>query len=528
MSLRQKILFGIIAIYSLSLGVLAALLSLDLAARERLEQDRRRAEIEQKNRYITGLVQGLVSFKLQQLDEIDIRDLLEWDYWNLISDPVLLTMEEREEIFINPAGAPAAGRTLDSDWIRGMIERAIETRQTVEEGDYIAVYLEAGSGEGAERSKWGLAYKRPEGSALPFRPRVDARTVFILMVVGIPLITLVTYGLLTRVVIRPIEQLQEANRRVARGDYGAEIPSRRGSGRDEIDVLIESFNLMLRDVRDYHENLEERVREATEKIRTAERRLVVAQRLAATGKLAAGIAHEINNPLGGMINITRNLIQKEYDSEKRREYAELVLEGLERIQATVGKMLPLSVREVKPQIVDLGKVLRQARELVRYRTDRESVAVVEWIPDEELPVFGDPHELHQVYLNILLNALDAIREKRSGAEETARGAAEPSEEAGASTVPLAEDWAGEIRIVAERRAGIVLTRVDDNGCGMSEARIEDSFDLFYTTKEAGEGSGLGLSIVHNIVENHGGTISIRSRLGEGTSVEISFPSAGRS
>ncbi len=494
MSLRQKILFGIIGIYSLTLGILASLLSLDLAARERLERDRRRDEIEEKNSLITGLVRGLVSNKLQQLSEIDVRDLLEWDYWNRIHDPVLLVIEASEEIFINPAGAPPPGRTIDSERIRRMIETAIETRRTVEEGDYVAVYLEAGSDEGG--SRWGLAYKRPEGSVLPYRPRVDARTIFILMVVGIPLITLVTYGLLTRVVIRPIEQLQEANRRVARGDYSSELPARRGAGTDEIDVLIESFNSMLRDVRDYHQHLEERVEEATEKIRATERGLVVAQRLAATGKLAAGIAHEINNPLGGMINIAHNLIHKDLDREKRREYAELLQDGLERIRATVGKMLPFSFREAKPQIVDLRRVLRQSRELIRYRTEREGVSVVERFPDRELRVFGDPHELHQVYLNIFINALDAM-----------------------------SDAGGEISVEAEVASGWITTIVRDTGCGMTPEQIENAFDLFYTTKGAGEGSGLGLAIAHNIVENHGGSIAIRSAPPEGTSVEIRFPVA---
>jgi len=488
MSLRREILFGIIAIYSLTLGILATLVSLDLAARERADREQRRREAREKNELLVQLVRGLISEQMGELDQVRIRELLDWETWDLVDNPVLLTVERGEETFINPAGVPAADRSLDSERIRALITRAIEERRIIsgEDYNYVAASLDPGV------TGWGV-YFEPPVSTTEYRPLVDARLLAILMAVGIPLITLVTYGLLTRVVIRPIERLQTANRRVAAGDYAAELPQ---TGRnDEIDELIRAFNSMLRDVRDYHHNLEERVREATEKIRRTERRLITAQRLAATGKLAAGIGHEINNPLGGMINIARNLMRREHDAAKQREYLELILEGLERIQSTVRKMLPLQIREVQPQVVDLRKVLRQARELVRYRTEQAGIRVSLELGAEPLPVFGDPHELHQVYLNILINSVDAI-----GSD-------------------------GEIRLRAHREDGWIETFVKDTGCGMTEHQIQDAFDLFYTTKEAGEGSGLGLSIVHNIVDNHGGAVTIRSRPGEGTSVEIRFPVA---
>ncbi len=521
MSLRQKILFGIIAVYSLTLGILAVLLSIDVAARERADQLRQQKNLEDAYRNTVALVRLSFGGRLEQYrgyreeeekreepvaspgrEQLEIRELLGWEIWDELYDPVLLARpanpEERfEEIFINPSGARAPDRPVESDRIRRMMEQAIAEGQTVRDRDRVAIAL------GGYCVAWGLPV--PE---LPFQPFVNVRMVFILIVIGLPLITVVTYGLLTRVVIRPIERLQQANRRVAGGDYSAELPAREGGRPDEIDGLIESFNAMLRDVRDYHENLEERVREATDRIRHTERRLVTAQRLAATGKLAAGIAHEINNPLGGMMNISRNLIQKseEYDDERRREYLELILDGLERIQSTVRKMMPLSIREVKPQVVDLTKVFRQVRELIRYRTDDTGIRLVEDLEPVELPVFGDPHELHQVYLNILINALDAIearREKEEGEGE------------------------GQIVVRARRAGAWIETAVEDDGTGMSDEQIQQAFDLFFTTKDAGEGTGLGLSIVHNLVENHGGTVGLRARPGGGIVVEIRLPVASR-
>jgi signal transduction histidine kinase len=160
-------------------------------------------------------------------------------------------------------------------------------------------------------------------------------------------------------------------------------------------------------------------------------------------------------------------------------------------------MLPLSIRKVQPQVVDIRKVLGQVLELVRFQTKPKGIRVSVELPPGDFSVFGDPHELHQVYLNILINAVDAI-----GRE-------------------------GEIRVGGRLEPAWVITWIEDNGCGMTEEQISEAFDLFYTTKDAGEGTGLGLSIVHNIVENHGGAVSIRSRPGEGTTVEIRLPYASR-
>lgn len=490
MSLRQKILFGIIAIYSLTLTVLAILLSLDQTNLDRFNREQRDREVEQFNELWADRFAQVSKDMERKLEIGDVRPLLEWSSWRFLEDPVLFSALGGEEIFINPAGAPDPDRPFDSDRIRDRIKQAIERRDFVRDGNYAAYRL-------SEHT--GVWFKLPLATDIGPVSRINARAVFILMVIGIPLMTLISYALLTRVVIRPLEQLQEANRRVAGGDYSLELPARRGHGGDEMDVLFGTFNSMLRDVRDYHHNLEQRVQEATEKIRSAERRLVTAQRLAATGKLAAGIAHEINNPLGGMINIARNLQTREYDAEKQAEYLELILDGLERIQAIVQKMLPLSIREVQPQDVDLRKVLHQVRELVQYRI-RSSASVrldLELAPGE-LTVFGDPHELHQVYLNLAINALDA----------------------------LGEDG-GRVVIRARADGSWITSSVEDDGAGMSEEQIQQAFDLFFTTKDAGEGTGLGLSIVHNIVDNHGGSVSIRSGLGEGTCVEVRLPCAGR-
>jgi signal transduction histidine kinase len=349
---------------------------------------------------------------------------------------------------------------------------------------------------------WGGIYLEPLAPDPPeFHAIPSLRSIFLVMAFGTSLIIVVTYVLFSTFVLRPLAELEEGSRRVSRGDYSR--PVQTASRDDEIAQLVTSFNMMLRDVRDYHGHLQERIDEATERRRSAEHQLVIAQRLAATGKLASGIAHEINNPLGGMINMSRALARRDVSEEKRREYLALIVEGLERIQETVKKVLQFSPREVKPQIVDLGTVLDRAVGLVQHRLDRQRVALVREGPASPVSVFGDPHELQQVFLNLLINALDAVAS------------------------------AGDARrthqvVIGCRSAGTeVVVSIRDDGCGMTDEQKAQAFDLFYTTKPAGEGTGLGLSIVHNIVHNHGGRVELRSQRGVGTTVEVTLPVASR-
>lgn len=302
-----------------------------------------------------------------------------------------------------------------------------------------------------------------------------------------------TYLLLDRLVLRPLSSLVKASRSVAEGDYSVRVEP--GERRDEMKVLIDAFNAMTSDVRDYHFNLERKVEEATGRFKEAQRHLVIAQRLAATGTLAAGIAHEVNNPLGGMINAARRLLREAGEDDRRREYLELIEEGLERVQNTVSKILSFAPRDIHPQPVVFRDITHKAIELVQHKADRKKVAITNDIPEEMPTVFGDPSELQQVMLNLLMNAVDAIDGDEGG------------------------------RVGVEGRHGPegIEIRIADTGHGMDEESVAKAFDLFYTTKEAGRGTGLGLSIVHNIILNHQGRMNISSEPGRGTTVELVFP-----
>ena len=327
------------------------------------------------------------------------------------------------------------------------------------------------------------------------------KTFYVVLLGGIFLVTLVAWRLLSRLVVTPLAALASAADRMAGGDGDVRVPTT-GAG-DEFDRTAHAFNRMAKEVSEYQGQLEERVLQALSRIQKAEQHLAIAQRLAATGKLASGIAHEINNPLGGMRNAVRALARGDLDPAKTAEYLALVQDGLVRVEDTVKKVLTFTPRAVKPQPTDLAEVVRKATALARHRVDKKEVVLVEHLPAADAAtVFGDPHELQQVALNLLLNAVDAI----PGASKRGRGPGE-----------------GRVEVEVTTEGEQAVLRVTDDGVGMTPEVQAQCFDLFFTTKEVGEGTGLGLAVVHNIVSNHGGRIELESAPGRGTTFRVVLP-----
>ena len=321
------------------------------------------------------------------------------------------------------------------------------------------------------------------------------RRIYILLCVGTVLLIAGTYLVLRRLVLQPLENLARASRAVAEGHPPAEVP--RPHGKDEVSMLIDDFNRMALEVHEYQSHLEERVLQALGRAKAAEGRLVVAQRLASTGTLAAGFAHEINNPLGGVLNALRKLREGNLPPDKREEYYELAQDGLQRIRTIVERILHFTPRTREPARVDVADVCRRATDLARHRADRTGVSL-EGVEGGAVAVAGDPQELTQAVLNLLLNAIDAIPAGRGGT----------------------------VRVGARAEGGEAVVEVADDGVGMDEETVRRCVDLFFSTKPEGEGTGLGLAIVQHIVTDHGGTLEIVSRQGEGTTIRRHPPLAG--
>jgi len=324
--------------------------------------------------------------------------------------------------------------------------------------------------------------------------RSAAQTVYWVMVIGILVNMVVSFWLVSRLVIRPLDDLSTAADRIADGDYRVQLEPR--DPHDEFGRTVRALDRMAREIAEYQGHLEDRVLTALSRIKKAEQHLTIAQRLAATGKLASGLAHEINNPLGGMKNAVRALARGDLDEEKTALYLDLVADGLSRVEQMVKKFLSFTPRRAEPRPTDMAEVAQKSVALAMHRLEKKHMHVETTFPvPGHAIVFGDPHELQQVALNLVLNAADAIPQ---GSE-------------------------GLIQIEVERLGEEVLLRVRDDGAGMSEEAQAHCFDMFFTTKEVGEGSGMGLAVAHNVVSNHGGRIEVVSAEGAGTTFEVYLP-----
>jgi signal transduction histidine kinase len=335
-------------------------------------------------------------------------------------------------------------------------------------------------------------FRISEGAPSAYGP---LRIVYLVLLLSTFVGIAVTVFALNRWVLRPLAAVSRGAARVARGDLSTAVAVRAGP-RDEIRSVAASFNEMMEELRAFREGMEDEVGRSIRQRREAEKNLATAQRLAAMGTLAAGIAHDINNPLGGMINAVRALERGDLSEEKRAEYLALIEDGLDRVAHTVQKVLQFSPHQVAPQACDLVSIADRALALGRHRIERAKAEVEMEMPEDGLPVFGDPYELQQVLLNLLVNAADAV---------------------------AGTDRGRRVLLQGHRGHDEVLLSVKDTGIGMDEEQAAKAFDLFFTTKEVGEGSGLGLAIVHTILQNHGGRVEMRSKVNEGTTVEVSLP-----
>ena len=321
---------------------------------------------------------------------------------------------------------------------------------------------------------------------------------YVILAAGVVLLGVFGWFAISRMVLRPMERLASASDALASGARPEPLAVRPGR-RDEIGRTLDAFNRMATEILAYHGQLEDRVAQGLERIQRTEQHLLIAQRLAATGKLAAGLAHEINNPLGGMRNAVRSLSRGDLPPERQAVYFELLDEGLERVEQIVKRFLAFTPRDPKARAIDLVDVVERSVALAEHRMRQAGADVRVWLPERgQAVVFGDPTELQQVILNLLLNAADAL----AGQEGKRR-----------------------VEVGVARGEGEVVVRVRDNGPGIPPEDRDRCFDMFFTTKEVGEGSGMGLAVAHTIVTNHGGSITLASPPGEGATFTIYLPSA---
>lgn len=338
-----------------------------------------------------------------------------------------------------------------------------------------------------------LLYTR---SGRPLREGLDLWGIASVMMLGTLFLVLVIYGLMLRLVIKPVERLAAASRSTAIS-RGLLTPIAHTDRKDEVGELVRAYNKMVGEVNDLRINLEKRVSEATRNLEAAQNQIVVSERLSVAGRMAAGVAHEINNPLGGMLNAARTLKSKAAPSTRESEYLDLILEGLSRIQGIMASMLQFSRPVQQPAKVDLPEIVEGALMFCKHRLEKLNLALEKDFPAAGASVFGHRAELGQVFLNLLVNALDAMETKGHGPHTLS------------------------LRIL--REATHVVASISDTGAGMSDEVKKHAGQFFYSTKGEGKGTGLGLAIVQHIILQHRGSMKIDSSEEAGTTISIVLP-----
>jgi signal transduction histidine kinase len=226
-----------------------------------------------------------------------------------------------------------------------------------------------------------------------------------------------------------------------------------------------------------------------------------AQRLESLGTLAGGIAHDLNNTLVPILGLTKLMMKRLAQDSREHTNLAIIVQAGERARDLVRQILAFSRKEAPTRLsVDFASLVRDSLKMIRASIPAtiDIAEAIETVP----PVFGDPSQLHQIVINFVVNASHAIGDSM-GTISVALTAA----------VPAAE---------GNGRAWICLS-VRDTGCGMDEATRQRAFEPFFTTKPAGEGTGLGLSVVHGIVVQHGGKIRVESEVGHGTRFDVYLP-----
>jgi two-component system NtrC family sensor kinase len=333
------------------------------------------------------------------------------------------------------------------------------------------------------------------------------RQIGIFTVSSIMILSLISAGLIWVTVHKPVRQLTEGTRHVAQGDLDYVLPA---TSRDEIGSLAASFNRMTEQLKkaqaenlDWTRTLEERVRQKTEELERAYGRLVHSEKMASLGKLAAVVAHEINNPLSGILTYAKlvsRMTEKGFDGNDRRAEARKylqIIEGESRRCGAIVKNLLTFARQapLNPQQNDLNAILERCLLLVGHQMNLQNVDLEKTL-DAALPsIYCDAGQVQQALLALLMNAVECMPH---GGRLTVQSSYDPD----------------------QRLSRVV---VSDEGPGIPPDILPHIFEPFFTTKEEGKGVGLGLAIAFGIIQQHGGSIEVASTPQKGTTFTVLLP-----
>lgn len=351
-------------------------------------------------------------------------------------------------------------------------------------------------------------------------------------------------SLLVRSVFGPLERIGEQAERIAAGSYELRIPQEEG---EELDRLVRGLNVMaekfISDQTKLSENVESLDRTNQELVATTEE-LVRAARMASVGALASGVAHEVGNPLGalmGCLDVLKRRVETGGDLDSPLDTAVEEADRIDRIVRSILDFARPSEQGERREFVAVPDVLRRSLDLLEGRGAATGITIVPVVDDGSHRVRARAQHLEQILLNLLMNAIWAVRD-RPQPEIRVVVTTERAQERGIESrraddppgvnyshrrrIPLLMG-SGSARAAMQPADGAreVVVRVEDNGPGVPPDRLPNVFDPFFTTKPPGEGSGLGLTITARIVQELGGTVDAENQEHGGARFTVRIPEA---
>jgi two-component system, NtrC family, sensor kinase len=287
----------------------------------------------------------------------------------------------------------------------------------------------------------------------------------------------------SRGMTRPILKLSQATRVVAGGDFNIQVDV---ESQDEIGRLAGSFNQMASELKSREEAL-----------KSAQSALIQSEKMAAFGQLGAGIAHEVKNPLAGILGYTQLALRKIEKESPIAKQLQIIEKETKRCKGIIENLMKFTRQEkAETAPTDLNQVVEDSVAIVDHQLTINKVKIEKALAADLPKINGNGNQLQQVLMNLMINAQQAMPE------------------------------GGSVKISTQQSAGRIEIQVTDTGPGIPKEIRQKIFEPFFTTKPVGKGTGLGLSVSYGIIKDHGGQIQVQSEIGKGTTFILTFPLGG--
>ena len=386
---------------------------------------------------------------------------------------------------------------------------------------------------------WGGVYLRLPLADVMASIAASQRLIILLVVLDGAVIVMFGSLLLSRIIIKPLKALVRATEGIAQGEYDQAILIEDGN---EIGKLAEAFNAMTHRLRESQRDVDEYVRSleiANQRLQQTQMELMRSEKLASIGRFAAGVAHEVGNPLGAILGYTSILQQGIDNPTEGSDYLRRIEVEIQRINKIIRELLDFSrPSHVEIRDVDLNRVVEDCLSLLSYQRSFKDIEPCLQLKKSIPPVQADESQIQQIFINLIINAVDAmapeggtltlqtddyiLQSAPTGYNEGARRRRDDPAQADYSHMrrPQRTEPVLGLFPVGTR---IVCARVTDTGCGIQAEDLEKIFDPFFTTKDPDKGTGLGLSVSMRILESFGGKIEVVSQVGKGSTFSVLFP-----